>query len=959
MLQKIIVIIVLIVIALTSCTIGNDDDESFYYANNNKFFANNRKSCQLNSIFDVDYFKCRLCDGNFHLMATRQKKLCSCDKNSTEVFEYDNILKRPICEKNSNSKKEEEETKCSIRFVNATNFSSIRKSVRVFRLPLNEKCFCNTKNNEDYRGSYCIKQELLKDLKNYQLYRNLPLTQTLNLNYELKFIVFFCKILHKRDYCNYLANICVLTQYDLDKNGPCYTFYQQQSQQQLGNIDEGGSYSSSFNEGNEFDGGEKMKPFLFFRGRRSNKNLFDKFIDFSYNINNANSTINFTILNYNLHGNLSEMRAMKLSDLDLCNQYTAHAENVKFARNFFSKCTINLREYIALQSNTRFSTLYLNYYENQANFVQTVPILIRNAFKANEEDDIERWQLVKRFFLIDTTSGMISGKNNNDDEYDDELKFYEQYTQINYVKSIELRFHLSDDDDDDENSEEFNKINIPLLIIEYGSMNLTQIAQILKSSNNVDEYQLYNVDFHLKIKFTKRPNLNFFFQIILPIFILIAFFYALMSTFFYKISQQKLEYDLSILLNFIINLMANISNAFFVFILIFIAYVYFVYKSQSTIVKIMLPIEREEGMIEILFAFAIIFKVVKLLKLFFDMITLDIFFIDWERPKAFNTSDHFLHGSNKSHPGTPSITSSLKPTLSSSPSPTNDCVSAWRNYFVANEWQELITKRKISVQLHVIFVIVFLIIFGFENLSSTDFGWFLNATHHEISNETTVADITNENRLLKVATGAMIYLFIYILQRIWNFLVYERFIDNCLQQFIDVVSIANISVLILINNYGHYVHGRSVHGRSDIDTFNMILQFKREEENLCGNRGLLPQSDQQTYTILAPRNLRLFYEKLISPIQNNKSNHYHQQYNKFEQNFEKTMVTYHNINRFFAAFIDHALKDVDYMIKEKNLFEKLFDCELESSNINNESKGIFYIDNGHSFDKGNNILYDA
>lgn len=101
----------------------------------------------------------------------------------------------------------------------------------------------------------------------------------------------------------------------------------------------------------------------------------------------------------------------------------------------------------------------------------------------------------------------------------------------------------------------------------------------------------------------------------------------------------------------------------------------------------------------------------------------------------------------------------------------------------------------------------------------------------------------------------------------------------------------------------------AVHGRSDIDTFNMILQFKREEENLCGHRGLLPSSDQQTYTILAPRNLRTFYEKLISPIQN-KSNHYHQQFNhhsmKFEQIFEKTILTYHNINRFFAAFIDHV-----------------------------------------------------
>jgi meckelin len=87
------------------------------------------------------------------------------------------------------------------------------------------------------------------------------------------------------------------------------------------------------------------------------------------------------------------------------------------------------------------------------------------------------------------------------------------------------------------------------------------------------------------------------------------------------------------------------------------------------------------------------------------MITFDIFFIDFERPK-YHTSDHFFHGgSNKSHPGTPTITSSFKPPTFSSPSPTNECVSAWRNYFVANEWQELMTKRKISMDLHVIIVI--------------------------------------------------------------------------------------------------------------------------------------------------------------------------------------------------------------------------------------------------------------
>lgn len=170
--------------------------------------------------------------------------------------------------------------------------------------------------------------------------------------------------------------------------------------------------------------------------------------------------------------------------------------------------------------------------------------------------------------------------------------------------------------------------------------------------------------------------------------------------------------------------------------------------------------------------------------------------------------------------------------------------------------------------------------------------------------ESEADDVVNNNIFLKVAVGAMVYLVLYVLQRIYNFLIYERFIDNCLQQFIDVASIANISVLILINSYGFYIHGRSVHGRSDIDTFSMILQFKREEENLCGHRGLLQGSDHTTFTIIAPKNLRLFYEKLINGLFQNKTSHNQLKSNNL--NFEKMILTYHNINRFFAAFIDHV-----------------------------------------------------
>lgn len=67
---------VLILTALfTSFASASDDDENFYFANNNnKFLFNTRQNCQPNYYFDVDYFRCRLCDPNFNLMATEQSE---------------------------------------------------------------------------------------------------------------------------------------------------------------------------------------------------------------------------------------------------------------------------------------------------------------------------------------------------------------------------------------------------------------------------------------------------------------------------------------------------------------------------------------------------------------------------------------------------------------------------------------------------------------------------------------------------------------------------------------------------------------------------------------------------------------------------------------------------------------------------------------------------------------------
>ncbi len=78
---------------------------------------------------------------------------------------------------------------------------------------------------------------------------------------------------------------------------------------------------------------------------------------------------------------------MQLSDLNLCNLVASPGEKlgdrVRFARNFYQKCSVNLNSWFELQKNMKFLTIFLNYYENNINFIQTVPVLMKNIIDYN------------------------------------------------------------------------------------------------------------------------------------------------------------------------------------------------------------------------------------------------------------------------------------------------------------------------------------------------------------------------------------------------------------------------------------------------------------------------------------------------------------------------------------------------------------------------------------------------
>lgn len=207
-------------------------------------------------------------------------------------------------------------------------------------------------------------------------------------------------------------------------------------------------------------------------------------------------------------------------------------------------CHLNMRTLIERgEKQPWFMNFYLNYTENNENFLKSVPILIRNSIVQNSVSELDnafqslrsitfviftnfrvlnstesknmtsiisllsfqypidkdKWQLVKRFFLID----IFSERNETYQNHfltDDDLQ--EKYSTISYIRSIEIRFQL--------NEYEYyfgNKISVPLLIVTYRTVKMADLQKIGKS---VDDYEL---PFEFKVTFLKEYSVGTFLHV--------------------------------------------------------------------------------------------------------------------------------------------------------------------------------------------------------------------------------------------------------------------------------------------------------------------------------------------------------------------------------------------------------------------------------------------------------------
>ncbi|XP_062997491.1 meckelin-like [Elgaria multicarinata webbii] len=420
--------------------------------------------------------------------------------------------------------------------------------------------------------------------------------------------------------------------------------------------------------------------------------------------------------------------------------------------------------------------------------------------------------------------------------------------------------------------------------------------------------------FLLTVKYAARGSTGVT-QIAFGVLGFLAVLYALLETSSWARRSQLPNINFMIILKFLAYFAGSLANVFFMVTLGIGIYWLIVFKGQQfSAVEVTLP--AAGGQIETNFIIyllcALVLKSLDLIHMLITQLTVSIFLIDWEKPKEKRT---------------------LKPSTGDQGAASS--ASAWRTFLIANEWNEIQTHRKVNPSLQLFAVLLLLEVVGLKNLAARDLNVNLypgpNAYHAPWS------------LILRFGIAASVWLAVGIVQVVFSVVLYERFVEDKIHQFVDLCSLSNVSVFILMHRcYGFYIHGRSVHGRADVGMETMHSYLRKEEENLCPLRGLVANSDIQTFEVLLTDRMRALYDRINLSLMENPRG-----IRARADLHELRLKSYYALNRFLVSFFEHRNQDMDYVVKDKFFLERIMDIEFQGPG----DLSILYNDDGALFSR--------
>ncbi|XP_060849332.1 meckelin isoform X2 [Rhopalosiphum padi] len=589
---------------------------------------------------------------------------------------------------------------------------------------------------------------------------------------HLRAFLYKCVKMKHRMSCESLGNLCAIQMYkDERKVNPCRVFKDYRR-----------IPTSS-------DADRLPLPWIYYGEGDASIAMNRKKITSKYSIRPGSnkSKLKLVAARYNLNGSFIKVSEVSPVELQLCPGLWNGIESAfRFGARYFHTCNIPAKQLIG-QGSTEpiFYDFYLQYDDGKKSMLYAIPLLVRNikvgTTYPNKGRDTSQWLLTRRMFLMDLFSGYS-------------IKTQGLPTVIQYLKTIKLVVQAQREIENEGN------IYPPFMVLEYGQI----------TDENISSNELCPVTF--TVEFYMENDILHYVDMSLGILSGCVFIWSCIHTWSESKRCGRMAIDLWTVGQFAITCCSHFANMIFVVCLLLAIHTLFFYKAQS-VVYILLPSQDLEAVVNRYIIIAFILKIVEIVRLIWKQTNIDIFLVDWEKPRIL---------SNQKQNG---IMATQKQT-----------VSIWRSYFVANEWAEIQTKRKISSPLQLLLTILLLKIYGLENWA---------AAEPEV--HLTKVPYRPISQLLGFGMLVIVFSIVYIVQWITTVAIYERYIKNCIQQFVDICSLANISVFILSAEFfGYYIHGRSAHGFSDTDMESLIGQLRREEDNMVRHRGLMPDPIQTT-----------------------------------------------------------------------------------------------------------------
>ncbi|XP_016343558.1 meckelin isoform X2 [Sinocyclocheilus anshuiensis] len=611
-------------------------------------------------------------------------------------------------------------------------------------------------------------------------------------------------------------------------------------------------------------------------------------VGFSFKGAQKNTDIELQAAVYSVRGEFLRWESVGGGNLQLCpDTLTRQQSAFTFGTAYKQSCVLSVSELLNGYPEPVFYDVFLVIQKPQEDkHLLAVPLLnINQQFNGqftNEGSNMNNWLLTRRLMLVDT----LSGRQNS---------LSASPGVIRVASNIKIGFQLVP-------NTQKGQVYPPLMTVTYSDIPVTDPTTQTVTVSFSLEYTMDQEEARVKT------------DIALGVLGGVAVVHSLLKTASWKRRIASPLIDLQTIMTFLVFYAGDLANVFFI-ITVGTGLYWLIFFKAQLFVSVLLPLPAQEERFVVYVGCAFALKTVQFLHKLFVQLSVDIFFIDWERPRG-KASKH-VEGSGEA-----------KSQASS--------VSIWRTYFVANEWNEIQTIRKINPTFQVIAVLFFLEVVGFSNLALRDPSSNLRRSPE--------AYTPPYSLILRYGVASAMWLCIGLIQMIFFTVFHERFVEDKIRQFVDLCSISNISVLLLSHRcFGYYIHGRSVHGHADTNMDEMNTNLKREAENLCGQRGLLPNSDTQTFQISITNRLRAKYDRIIEPI--NRRSGPSRLVDASANPCEQSTKAYHTMNRFLGSVIDHAHREMDYIVKDKLLFERLIGMEF----IEPLDKSIFYNDDSHSF----------